>query len=107
MQSGSNNSSDSLVVEAGLDPSVLIAVFSGLRGRWGARRFDFVQTTQSLRYSRILCRDPNSAWYHRGIGEQAPGIRPLLEVLRERIDELAPSVKIFIGNSAGGYAAIL
>ena len=107
MQSGDINTSESLVVEAGLDPSVLIAVFSGLRGRWGSRRFDFVRTTQSLRYSRILCRDPYSAWYHNGIGEEAPGIRQLAEVLRERIEELAPTVKIFIGNSAGGYAAML
>jgi hypothetical protein len=107
MQSDDINTSESLVVEEGLDPSVLIAVFSGLRGRWGARRFDFVRTTQSLRYSRILCRDPYSAWYHNGIGEEASGIRPLAELLRERIEELAPSVKIFIGNSAGGYAAML
>jgi len=95
-----------LVVERGADPSVLVVVFSGARGQWGARPFDFLDTTNSLKYSRILCRDPYGTWYHDGLSELS-GIRPLVELMRGHIADLAPKVTLFIGNSAGGYAAIL
>jgi hypothetical protein len=98
---------ESLVAEVGSDPSVLIVVFSGARGHWGSRRHDFVETTGALHYSRILCRDPNRLWYHEGIDDERADIRALLDSMREHIDALAPQAKLFIGNSVGGYAALL
>jgi hypothetical protein len=95
------------LAEKGTNPSVLIAVFSGARGHWGSRRFEFSGTTDSLNYSRILCRDPFGVWYHDGLGEELPGIRRLVECMREHIERLSPQTMLFVGNSVGGYAAIL
>jgi hypothetical protein len=100
--------SGSLVVEVGADPSVLIVVFSGAKGVWGSRRnFDFAQATDRLNYSRILCRDPYQIWYHEGLDEERHDVVSFADCLREYIEALDPKAMMFIGNSVGGYAAIL
>jgi hypothetical protein len=108
MQAQKPTESGSLVVEIGADPSVLIVVFSGAKGVWGSRRnFDFAQATDRLNYSRILCRDPHHLWYHEGIDEEHCGIRAFVEYVGEHIEALEPKAMMFIGNSVGGYAALL
>jgi hypothetical protein len=108
MQARKPTESGSLVVEIGADPSVLIVVFTGAMGVWGSRRnFDFTQATDRLNYSRILCRDPYRIWYHDGLDEEHHGIRAFVERVGEHIEALGPKAMMFIGNSVGGYAALL
>jgi hypothetical protein len=102
MQPQEPTESGSLVVELGADPTVLIVVFSGAKGG-----FDFAQATNRLNYSRILCQDPYRIWYHEGLDEQRHNIRAFAGCLREHIEALDPKAMVFIGNSVGGYAAIL
>jgi pimeloyl-ACP methyl ester carboxylesterase len=106
-ESAEKGGTPDFLAEKGSNPSILIAVFSGARGFWGSRRFEFAHTTDSLNYSRILCRDPYGVWYHDGIGGEVQGIRRLVDCMRDHIEKLAPETMLFVGNSVGGYAAML
>jgi hypothetical protein len=97
----------SVEVREGADPRVVVLVFSGAMGQWGMGQYDFAQATNSIGYSRILCRDPHLMWYHGGLDAQHPDIRTSADLLRERIAALAPRAVLVLGNSLGGYAAIL
>jgi pimeloyl-ACP methyl ester carboxylesterase len=94
-------------VERGEDPSRLIIVFSGKRGGLHMNRFDFLDLTGLLKHSRILLCDPWHAWYQRGISDRVSDFPAIVEALREQIAELAPTRVTVIGNSMGGFAAIL
>jgi hypothetical protein len=85
---------------------VLIVSFSGLFGVFNKERpFDFFMTTSMLSYHRIMLRDPYGLFYLRGIDEN--GFEHLLERLRGEIKRIAPRKIIFIGASAGAFAAVL
>jgi hypothetical protein len=75
--------------------------------------FDFFKPMKKLedrlccRFNKILVRDVLNMWYHRGVpglgadlDEVAGGLRALIEAIR-------PSRIVSIGQSMGGYAAIL
>lgn len=100
-------SNDTVVVEPGSDPRVAVIVFSGAMGQWGAGRHDFAHATQRMNYSRILCRDPYTVWYHEGIDDEHPDIDSSADFLRKQVRALKPKVLLVLGNSLGGYAALL
>lgn len=98
---------DNIVVERGTDPSALLLVFSGLAGRWGGARYEFLDTARHLRFSRILCRDQRDLAYLAGIGDEPEAPPRTAARLRAHIDELAPQTTIVVGNSIGAFAALL
>jgi len=89
------------------DSDVLIVSFSGLFGFLNnkERPFDFFMTAKMLAYNRILIRDPYNLFYLRGVDEN--GFEHLLERFRADIKKIQPRKIIFIGASAGGFAAVL
>jgi len=82
---------------------VLIVSFSGLFGAFV--RFEFSNTTERLSYNRIQVRDPYRLFFLLGVDEN--GFDHLRERLRVEIDRFQAKKVIFIGASAGGYAALL
>jgi hypothetical protein len=94
------------LVQRGKDPSVLIVAFTGSAKMLMMPVYEFFDLTKSLGYSRILLRDRFNKRYHRGIDRQRPDYPSFLDFLRREIKRLGAKKTIFVGTSAGGYAAI-
>jgi acyl carrier protein len=100
-------SENAIVVAKGEDPRVLVIAFTGFGGRLGPGPYDFMALTRALAYSRVLVRDPCRVWYHRGLGGDVSSFVDLTQRLQLHARELGPETIITIGNSSGGYAALL
>ncbi|MBC7802520.1 MAG: hypothetical protein H7Y16_01485 [Candidatus Parcubacteria bacterium] len=85
----------------------LFVIFGGIAGAVGMPPFEFYRTSRILDDSKIFLRDPRQAWYQRGIASVGDDVYAIRDLLRDRIAAAAPSKVRFIGNSMGGYAAIL
>jgi hypothetical protein len=76
-------------------------------------RFDFFGRTKKLEkrfgltFNRLLVRDLANAWYHRGVPGLGTHVDEVATTLRSLIRSIHPSEVITIGQSAGGYAAIM
>jgi hypothetical protein len=75
--------------------------------------FDFygrikkLEATTETRLNRILVRDLTNQWYHRDIPGLGQHVDEVAESLRQIIGMIQPSQVITLGQSMGGYAAIL
>jgi len=94
------------LIQRGKDPSVLIVAFTGSAKMLMMPVYEFFDLTKSLGYSRILLRDRFNKRYHRGIDRRRPDYPRFLDFLRQSIQDLGAKKTIFVGTSAGGYAAI-
>ncbi|WP_373533139.1 hypothetical protein [Vampirovibrio sp.] len=81
---------------------------------WQARpAFDFygrvkkLEATTQRPLNRVLVRDCSNGWYHREIPGLGQHVDAVAESLGQVIAMIQPSVVITIGQSMGGYAAIL
>src|SRR5436190_16180818 len=84
----------------------LVVAFAGLKGFLGGYpAFEFRKTLSSVDVKSAFLRDHYSAWYHRGVVDVGPDIDAVAERLRALGREADRMV--MIGNSAGGYAALL
>ena len=69
--------------------------------------FEFFNASKLLQENKIFLRDFSQSWYHGGITGIGPNIEAIADYLRSEISSIAPAEVIFVGNSMGGYAAIL
>lgn len=75
--------------------------------------FDFygrvkkLEATTQTRLNRILVRDCSNSWYHREIPGLGHHVDEVVESLRRIIAQIQPSEVITIGQSMGGYAAVM
>lgn len=86
--------------------SLLIA-FGGIAGKMGVTPFEFFNLSKGFDVNRIYVRDLAQAWYHQGLPGVADDIDGVVGFLREKISQSHASKVILVGNSMGGYAAIL
>jgi predicted esterase YcpF (UPF0227 family) len=85
----------------------LFLFFGGLVGSIGMPPFEFYRAANILNDNKIFFRDVSQAWYQRGlpgIGENAHAIG---DYLHSRIEQSGAEEIRFIGNSMGGYAALM
>ena len=75
--------------------------------------FDFFGATKRLearagvRFNRILIRDIANAWYHRGVPGLGRHVDDVAASLRTLVRTIRPSEVTTVGQSDGGYAAIM
>ncbi|GAB5554774.1 MAG: hypothetical protein Sapg2KO_43650 [Saprospiraceae bacterium] len=90
------------------DKKTLIISFGGLDSVLaGTPPFEFLKTLNTIipTCDKYFIIDKHQLWYHKGINEMAVDIPTTKDFLAKLI---APYEKVlFIGNSAGAYAAIL
>jgi len=96
-----------VLVERGELSDTLIIAFTGGLNWINFPLFEFFETTQTLRYSRILLTDQYRMFYHYGIDWRRRDWPRLLKFLAEQIRQLGPQRVICIGSSSGGYAALV
>lgn len=86
----------------------LICAFTGMAmGLNELANFEFVKSLKDIEYSKIFVRDPNFSFYHMGIDSETENIMQVSEKLGSQIEEANPSKFVFVGVSAGGFAALL
>lgn len=85
----------------------LYLFFGGMAGGLGIPRFEFMRFSRAIGENKIFIRDLSQHWYQTGALGNLDDIYGLRDYLREQIDEINPQEIYFIGNSMGGYAAIL
>ena len=97
---------DGILVDLEPASPTLVVAFAGLKGFLGGfPAFEFRKTLSSVDVKSAFLRDHYSAWYHRGVVDVGPDIDAVVERLRALAREADEMV--MIGNSAGGYAALL
>ncbi len=88
--------------------SLLIA-FGGLGTAIGIPVFEFfnVVSTFEQPVKQMFIRDLQGAWYHRGVVAAGDTIEEVAEYVREVVRTSGARRVVTVGNSAGGYAALL
>lgn len=85
----------------------LYIFFGGISGSIGMPPFEFYQSSRILQYSKLFIRDLNQSWYQRGVAGLGIDAFAIGKYLSKKIAESGATEIIFIGNSMGGYAALL
>lgn len=85
----------------------LYVSFGGIDLYNGKLEFQFHKTLRALvpTYDKYFVIDKQQCWYHSGISGITSNIPETVDYLREKVSKYKNVY--FIGNSAGGYAAIL
>jgi hypothetical protein len=101
-----------VIVDAPHPGAPLVVAFGYVE--WEApNRFDFARRLRKLEQAGgrplnlILVRDVANLWYQYGVNGLGPDVRTAAASLRDRIAALRPASVGTIGQSMGGYAAIL
>jgi len=97
---------DAILLEEG-DKEKLIMFFGGLGMRIGITEqpFEFVRTTRYAKYTKIFIRDAYRIWYQRGLKDLTDTLPDTISLLKEITDGYENI--ICVGNSAGGYGALM
>ncbi len=85
----------------------LFLFFGGLVGSIGMFPFEFYRSAQILDHSKIFFRDISQAWYQRGLPGIGGDAHAIGDYLQAKIEESGASEIRFVGNSMGGYAALM
>ena len=85
----------------------LLVAFGGIAGKVGILPFEFFNLTKHIEANKIYVRDLQQVWYQRGLPGVATDIEGIAAFLADRMEEVSPSRTVLVGNSMGGFAAIV
>lgn len=93
----------------GVPNAPLFVIFGGIKGNMNMPPFEFTKFMQTHfpECGYIYLRDHHQAWYFRGVQGFAESNTQLTAELDKLISSKEKSQTIFMGNSMGGFAAIL
>ncbi|NRR92003.1 hypothetical protein HSX10_10540 [Winogradskyella undariae] len=86
---------------------ILLVSFGGIKQGMGIPIYEFYNVFKDIGCDKVYIKDVNQAWYHKGVNREIDDIKKLKELLQKIIIKGAYEKVIFIGNSMGGYGAIL
>lgn len=89
------------------DSSTLFIFFGGMAAGIAMPPFEFYNFSKILGESKIFVRDFDQCWYHAGLPGCSRDIYSTVNYLRGEIRKIGPRRIVFVGNSMGGYAAML
>ncbi|MFT4803167.1 MAG: hypothetical protein ACJA2S_004807 [Cyclobacteriaceae bacterium] len=85
----------------------LLVSFGGINQGLGMPVFEFARSIASVECDKLYLRDFAQQWYQKGIDSEIDNIASLINLLKATINERKYKKVCFLGNSMGGYAAIL
>ena len=96
-------------VERLIEPGskVLYLFFGGIQAGIGMPPFEFYKASGIINENKIFLRDFSQSWYHAGLHGISSDIDSTALYIENVIDEIGPEKIYFVGNSMGGYAAML
>ena len=90
------------------DRNVLLIAFGGLALKLGIPMFEFEKVTNGLKnINKIYLRDHKRLWFHRGLQNIGNSVESILNYLQDYTSHKSTHKVVVIGNSGGGYAALL
>lgn len=100
---------DDLPVQLDLAPDSknLYLFFGGIASNLGMPPFEFFNASKVVDDSRMFIRDFGQVWYHAGLPGFSDDIPSTVEYFRGELERIAPENIVIVGNSMGGFAAIL
>ncbi|MEL7357712.1 MAG: hypothetical protein AAFN40_14220 [Cyanobacteria bacterium J06560_6] len=90
-----------------VNSDILIIAFGGMAGNLIIPPFEFFKITSDIPTKKLYLRDFEQVWYHSGVVGYADSVETLKEFLLSEIVRSGSTKVIIIGNSLGGYAALL
>lgn len=96
-----------IVTELSADGSNLYIFFGGIAAGIAMPPLEFYNSSRIIDQHKIFIRDFGQCWYQDGLPGISHDLRDTAAYLRARIDEVEPNTTFFVGNSMGGYAAIM
>jgi len=107
-QSGLIDQSISINIQFDSKQNVLLLVFGGFAQMIGMPFFEFNKITSGLGLvNKIYLRDIHRLWYHHGLPSVGNDIDAIASFLQQYTNHPSIRKTIVIGNSGGGYAALL
>ena len=85
----------------------LLVSFGGIKQCLGMPVFEFFNSISDIDCDKVFIRDFKQAWYQKGVDEQLDTSGKIVEYLKKILSENNYNNVCFLGNSMGGYAAIL
>jgi pimeloyl-ACP methyl ester carboxylesterase len=85
----------------------LYIIFGGKNAGIGIPPFEFYNASKILEENKVFVRDFKQSWYHLGLSGISNDIHTTKNHLKQIIERYSPQETILIGNSMGGFAAIL
>jgi pimeloyl-ACP methyl ester carboxylesterase len=97
----------SILFRDGDQRQVLIVAFANLMPDHSLAPFCYVESLKKYPVNQLFIRDMHKFMYLRGIDPVLDSVGKLSDFLRQKMDHLGGDKTIFVGNSSGGYAAML
>lgn len=85
----------------------MLIAFGGIALRTGVPPYEFSALTGRAGVKRLYVRDLRQAWYHRGMPGHGDRLIDIADALREVVARRRVERLVVVGNSAGGYAALV
>ena len=98
---------DSVSIDLSEGSKNLYIFFGGMAAGIVVPPFEFFNASQTLHENRIFIRDFRQCWYHTGLKGISTDLHSTAEFIANVIKRLSPEKVTFVGNSMGGFAAIL
>jgi acetyl esterase/lipase len=87
---------------------VVLIVFAGTAGAFGGIPvIEFFNLVSDIPAYKIFLRDPEALWYQNGIPGIGNSVHDIVVYLKNQCELMGAKRVVTVGNSAGGYAAIL
>lgn len=107
MTSVSGGEEVDLRADLAAESPALIVAFGGLAEELGIPAFEFMRIVESIGSRRIFLRDRRRIWYQRGVAGVGPTPDAVADGLAGLVASSGASKVVFVGSSAGAYAALL
>ncbi len=94
-------------------PGLPLVIACGFVSWQGQPEYDFINRLQTLealchvQFNKIFLRDSQNCWYQRGVRGLGDSVAGVLQALQELIRQLQPPQVITLGQSMGGYGALV
>ena len=102
-----NDKATSVAADLERASEVLLVAFGGIVGELGIPVFEFFKLASDLDVKKMFVRDLRQAWYQQGLPGIADDVDGIARYLERVVREQRVRRVVMVGNSAGGYAALL
>lgn len=96
-----------IIKEFNVKSKSLYIFFGGINARIGMPPFEFYNSAKILDENKIFIRDFSQSWYQSGLKDISNNAQETAKNIEAIVTELQPENICFVGNSMGGFAAIM
>ncbi|MEY8215639.1 MAG: hypothetical protein RPR97_14285 [Colwellia sp.] len=102
-----NTQNNAVEIELSKNGTNLYIFFGGIAAGINMPPFEFYSSAKIINENKIFIRDFSQSWYQNGLSKISQDIDSTVNFLKLQIKNIKPHKIFFVGNSMGGYAAIM